>query len=67
MIPEPDVLDELGQLYVTELDKLPLTDLNRMIKQVTATKDTAALYIGALQTALHNRLGEQAQARSLRL
>ena len=61
MIPEPDVLDELGQLYVTELDKLPLTALNRMIKQVTATKDTAVLYIGALQSALHNRLGEHAQ------
>ena len=61
MIPEPDVLDEIGQLYMTEFDKLPLSELNRMIKQVTATKDTAVLYLGALQSTLHSRLGGQAQ------
>ena len=61
MIQEPDVLDEIGQLYMTELDKLALSELYRMIKQVTAAKDTAVLYLGALQSALHSRLGNQAQ------
>ena len=61
MIHEPDVLDEIGQLYMTELDKLALSELYRMIKQVTAAKDTAVLYLGALQSALHSRLGNQAQ------
>jgi hypothetical protein len=58
---EPDVLDEIGQLYVNELDKLPLPDLHRMIKQVTAAKDTAVVYLSALQSTLHTRLGAQAQ------
>ena len=61
MTAEPDVLDEVGQLYMTELDKLPLPDLDRMIKQVTAAKDTAALYLNALQSTLHGRLGGHAQ------
>ena len=61
MTAEPDVLDEIGQLYMNELDKLPLPDLDRMIKQVTAAKDTAALYLNALQSTLHNRLGGHAQ------
>jgi hypothetical protein len=55
------VLDEIGQLYMNELDKLPLPDLDRMIKQVTAAKDTAALYLNALQSTLHSRLGGHAQ------
>ena len=61
MTAEPDVLDEIGQLYMNELDKLPLPDLDRMIKQVTAAKDTAALYLNALQSTLHTRLGGHAQ------
>ena len=61
MTAEPDVLDEIGQLYMNELEKLPLPDLDRMIKQVTAAKDTAALYLNALQSTLHNRLGGHAQ------
>ena len=61
MTTEPDVLDEIGQLCVSELEGLPLPDLDRMIKQVTAAKDTAALYLGALNSALHNRLGGYAQ------
>jgi len=61
MTAEPDVLDEIGQLYMNELDKLPLQDLDRMIKQVTAAKDTAALYLNALQSTLHSRLGGHAQ------
>lgn len=61
MTAEPDVLDEIGQLYMNELDKLPLPDLDRMIKQVTAAKDTAVLYLNALQSTLHSRLGGHAQ------
>ena len=61
MTAEPDVLDEIGQLYMNELDKLPLPDLDRMIKQVTAAKDTASLYLNALQSTLHSRLGGHAQ------
>ncbi|NBW52052.1 MAG: hypothetical protein EBR49_18555 [Betaproteobacteria bacterium] len=61
MTPEPEVLDEIGQLYMNELEKLPLPDLDRMIKQVTAAKDTAALYLNALQSTLHSRLGGHAQ------
>ena len=65
MTPEPEVLDEIGQLYMNELDKLPLQDLDRMIKQVTAAKDTAALYLNALQSTLHSRLGGHAQQPDL--
>lgn len=61
MTAEPDVLDEIGQLYMNELDKLPLPDIDRMIKQVTAAKDTAVLYLNALQSTLHSRLGGHAQ------
>ena len=58
---QPAVLDEIGQLYMKELDKLPLQDLDRLIKQVTATKDAAALYLSTLQSTLHSRLGGHAQ------
>ena len=61
MTSQPDILDEIGQLYMTELDKLPLSELSRMTRQVTAIKEAATLYHGSLQNALHNRLGEQAQ------
>lgn len=61
MTSQPDVLDEIGQLYMTELDKLPLSELSRMTRQVTAIKEAATLYHGSLQNALHSRLGEQAQ------
>jgi hypothetical protein len=61
MTSQPDVLDEIGQLYMTELDKLPLSELSRMTRQVTAIKEAATIYHGSLQNALHNRLGEQAQ------
>lgn len=61
MSAEPAVLDEIGQLYRKELDNTPLQDLDRLIKQVTATKDAAALYLSTLQSTLHNRLGGHAQ------
>lgn len=61
MTAEPDVLDEIGQLYINEIDKLPMADLDRMIKQVTTAKETAALYLNALQSALHSRFGGHAQ------
>jgi hypothetical protein len=61
MNPQTDVLDEIGQLYMTELDNLPLQELDRLIKQVTATKDAAALYLSTLQSTLHGRLGGHAQ------
>ena len=61
MTAEPDVLDEIGQLYMNELEKVSLRDLYRMIKQVTAAKDTASIYLNALQSTLHSRLGGRAQ------
>lgn len=61
MSAEPAVLVEIGQLYMKELDKLPLLDLDRLIKQATATKDAAALYLSTLQSTVHNRLGGHAQ------
>ena len=56
MSAEPAVLDEIGQLYMKELVNTPLQDLDRLIKQVTATKDAAALYLSTLQSTLHSRL-----------
>ncbi len=62
MNPQPDILDEIGQMYTTELDNLPLSEISRMARQLTTIKDAATLYQGALQNALHNRLGEHAQS-----
>jgi hypothetical protein len=61
MLTETDVLDEIGQLYMNELEQLPLPELDRLIKQVSTAKETATLYLSALQSTLHNRVGSTAQ------
>ena len=61
MLTETDVLDEIGQLYMNELEQLPLPELDRLIKQVLTAKETATLYLSALQSTLHNRVGATAQ------
>ena len=60
MIPEPDVLVEIGQLSMAQLDALPIADLDKLIKQATAAKDTVALYLGGLHATLHSRFAEHA-------
>ena len=60
MIPEPDALDEVGNFVMAELENLPLADLDRLIRKVSDTEDTACHYRQFLQGVLHRRFGERA-------
>lgn len=55
MLPELDVLEEVGQLYMKELEGLPLEELDRLIKRVTQAKDVARDYENLLQAVLNHR------------
>jgi len=64
MIPKPNVLDEIGQLSLTELDALPIAQLDARIRQVGELKDTARHYEDALYAVMNKRFSERAnQAR----
>jgi hypothetical protein len=62
MTPETDVLDEIGQLYVAELESLPLTEIDQLLKKTNHTKETARHYEQLLQSELNRRFAERAHA-----
>lgn len=61
MLPELDVLEEVGQLYMKELEGLPLEELDRLIKRVTQAKDVARDYENLLQAVLNHRFSLRSQ------
>ena len=61
MIHEPEVLDEVGQVFLAELETMPLAELDRLIKRVTAAKEAAREYEQFLQATLNHRFSERAQ------
>lgn len=61
MLPELDVLEEVGQLYMKELESLPLEELDRLIKRVTQAKDVARDYENLLQAVLNHRFSSRSQ------
>lgn len=61
MIPEPDVLEEVGQIYLAELETQPLAELDRLIRRVASAEETARQYRQLLQAVLHHRFSERAQ------
>lgn len=61
MKPELDVLDEVGQLYMAELEDLPLVELDRLIRRVSSAKETARQYEQFLQAVLNHRYSLRAQ------
>lgn len=62
MTPESDVLDEIGQLYVAELEGLPLSEIDQLLKKTNHTKETARHYEQLLQSELNRRFAERAHA-----
>ena len=63
MIPEPDALDEVGNYVMSEVENLPLADLDRLIRKVSDTEDSACHYRQFLQGVL--QLGDVGQAVAL--
>lgn len=61
MIPQANVLDEIGQLSMAELDALPIAELDSRIKQIGEVRDTARHYEAALHSTLNRRFAERAQ------
>lgn len=61
MIPEPDALDEVGNFVMSELETLPLSELDRLIRRVTSAEETARQYRQFLQAVMHHRFNERAQ------
>jgi hypothetical protein len=61
MLPELDVLEEVGKLYMKELEGLPLEELDRLIKRVTQAKDVARDYENLLQAVLNHRFSLRSQ------
>lgn len=62
MIPEPDALDEVGNFVMSELETLPLSELDRLIRRVTSAEETARQYRQFLQAVMHHRFNERAQS-----
>jgi len=60
MTPESDVLDEIGQLYVAELESLPLSEIDQLLKKTNHTKETARHYEQLLQSEINRRFAERA-------
>jgi hypothetical protein len=60
MIPEPDTLEEIGNVVLAELERLPIADFQRLIQRVCAAEDAARHYKQFLQSVLHRRFGEHA-------
>lgn len=61
MVPHTDVLDEVGQIHMTDFANLPLTELDRMMRQVAAVEETARHYRQFLQSVLNHRYSQRAQ------
>ena len=61
MIPDPDVLEEVGQIYMAEVEALPLAELDRLIRRVASAEETARRYKQFLHAAMHHRFSERAQ------
>lgn len=61
MIPEPEVLDELGQLYMAELEHLPIAELDRLLQRVAATEKAVGQYKVFLQSVMNHRFADRAQ------
>ena len=59
---EPDVLDEVGQIYLADLETQSLAELDHLIRRVTAAEETARHYKQLLQAVLHHRFCERAQS-----
>jgi len=60
MVPEPDTLDEIGNIVLAELESLPLEDFDRLVQRVSAAEEAARHYKQFLQGVLHRRFGERA-------
>ena len=60
MIPKPAVLDEVGQIYMAELENLSLAELDQLIHHVTSAEESARHYKQLLHAAMHHRFCERA-------
>jgi uncharacterized protein YecE (DUF72 family) len=61
MIHEPEVLDELGQLYMAELEHLPIAELDRLLQRVASTEKAVGQYKVFLQSVMNHRFADRAQ------
>ncbi len=60
MIPKPNVLDEVGQIYMAELENLSLAELDQLIHHVASAEESARHYKQLLHAAMHHRFCEHA-------
>ncbi len=58
---EPTVLEEIGQIYLADLESQPLAELDRMLRLVASAEETARNYRQLLQSVMHHRFHERAQ------
>ncbi len=58
---DPDVLDEVGQIYLAELETQSLAELDILIRRVTSAEETARHYKQLLQAVLNHRYSARAQ------
>lgn len=61
MIPKSDFLNDIGQLQVAELEHLPITELDNLMRRINAARETVRHYEQILQSALDKRFGDLAR------
>jgi hypothetical protein len=59
---EPNVLEEIGQIYLADLETQPLAELDRMLRLVASAEETARNYRQLLQSVMHHRFHDRAQS-----
>lgn len=58
---EPEVLQEIGQIYLSELETLPLAEIVKLESRVDAADATVRHYKQILQSVKHHRFSQRAQ------
>ena len=61
MVTEIDVFHQLGQLSVAELEAMPISAFDTLIRQLYAIRDAAKCYEQLLHAASNSRFGERAR------
>jgi hypothetical protein len=59
---EPNVLEEIGQIYLADLETQPLAELDRMLRLVASAEETARNYRQLLHSVMHHRFHDRAQS-----
>lgn len=58
---KPDVLSEIGQIYLSELETLPLAELFKLENRINAAEAEVCHYKQIVQSVKHHRFSQRAQ------